>query len=72
MATLRSVPGSYCGPSAVDNEGLPGYVAGGCGGEEEQRAVELVGLRVRPSSVRSRMDCAKAGSARNPVSSVGK
>jgi Phospholipase_D-nuclease N-terminal len=29
--------GLYRGPSAVDDEGLPGHVAGGAGGQEEQR-----------------------------------
>jgi hypothetical protein len=45
MAALRCGCQSYCGPSAVDDKGLPGHIAGGVGGEEEQRAVEFVGLR---------------------------
>src|SRR5204862_2291855 len=43
--TTWGFSGSYRGPSAVDDKGLPGHVAGGAGGEEEQRAVEFVGLR---------------------------
>ena len=45
IAVLRCECRSYCGPSAVDDKGLPGHVAGGVGGEEEQRGVELVALR---------------------------
>src|SRR5689334_18748239 len=31
------------GPAAIDDEGVPGDVAGGVAGQEQQRAVELVG-----------------------------
>ena len=42
--------GSAGDPAAVDGEGLAGHVAGRVAGEEEERAVELVGARRRGPS----------------------
>jgi len=55
------------GPAAVDEEHMPGHVARGIGGKEEQPAVDLMQRGVRARSVCSPTDGAKPSSARKPV-----
>jgi len=54
------------GPAAVDEEHMPGHVARGIGGKEEQPGVDLMQRGVRARSVRSPTDRAKPSSARKP------
>lgn len=59
-------------PAAVDLQGLPGDVAGGIAGREQQRTVEFVGSGGRPSGALAEIQATWSGSCSHPVAALGK